>query len=66
MNRLVALLGAVFSVGMLAGAAPALAAPVRDLEGHHGPTTFQAGRTGEYSFTLNNIGDAPGGPVTVR
>jgi hypothetical protein len=48
------------------GAAPALAAPVWNLDIHHNETNFPPGGTAQYWLDVDNVGpDASAGPVTV-
>jgi hypothetical protein len=51
----------------LVGAGQAMAAPVLNLEMHHGPTDFEPGGPGnDYWFTISNVGDeTTTGPVTL-
>jgi hypothetical protein len=52
-------------VGLL-GAAPASAAPVWNVEIHHGATNFQPGEPAEYWVQVTNVGDEPNsGPATL-
>jgi hypothetical protein len=43
------------------------ATPAWDVQGHHGPSTFQAGDIAQYSFIVNNVGDGPAtGPAQME
>jgi hypothetical protein len=66
--RRLALLTSLTAVGALAaiGVAPAAASPLWSLNIHHNETNFPPGGKAEYSFDLQNIGDADSsGPVTL-
>lgn len=60
-------IGAIIAASVLlafAGGASASAAPIWSLDVHHGPTNFPPDGTGEYWFTIANIGNEPSsGPV---
>jgi uncharacterized repeat protein (TIGR01451 family) len=58
-------LTAIAALGLI-GVAPAAASPLFSLDMHHNQTNFPPGGTAEYSFDVENIGDADNtGPVTV-
>lgn len=57
---------ALLAILGLTGASSAVAAPLWNLDIHHGETNFPPGGTGEYWIELNNVGDTDSsGPITV-
>jgi hypothetical protein len=56
-------LGVLFSVNVAAASADT----AWEINSHHGPTTFQAGGIGEYTFFVENSSDTPSsGPVQIQ
>ena len=51
----------LFLAGVLlalsASTSAAAAGPILEVDGYHGPTTFEPGKGGTYTFTIQNIGD---------
>lgn len=63
-SRVIGAVVAASAFLLSAWGASASAAPVWDLDVHHGASNFPPGGTGEYWFTIANIGDEPSsGPV---
>ncbi len=63
---LLTLLTALAAVG-LAAPAPAAAIPIWNLDIHHNQTHFEPGGLGQYTFDVNNVGNADSsGPISLK